>query len=113
MLSIIRETLEQLLICHQYQDPIFNEYLARTLQTALDTLDEVNGVIESGLIKKFDRMTDERVKISWKIWLKKHAYLNSISTRLRNVKTDIASALTILTSYVISSSEFSSWAYIE
>lgn len=97
VLSIVQETYKQLLLCNQFQDPMFNGYLARTISKAADVLDEVNGVIESGLIKNLDNLSAERVKLSWMIWLRKHGYLTSVSSKLRDVKTDIASTLIFLT----------------
>lgn len=97
VLSVVQKILENLLLCNQFQDPVFNRCLAATIERAFNTLNEVNGVIESGLIRNPEQMPNRRVKISWKIWLRNHGYLSSVSSRLRDVKVELASVLTLLT----------------
>lgn len=72
-------------------------YMQRLINKSGDVLFEIRKTTEGGLIKKSDEKSKERMKISWRVWLKKNKDIEKWSTTLRNVRMDIASACTILT----------------
>lgn len=76
-------------------NPSIVMHIQDLLGRALVSLEQISNIIDAGLIKHDEK--EQRSKLSWRMWIRNRTNLEQQTANLRQVRKELAEALTILT----------------
>lgn len=98
VIATVQETARQLQ--KQEQDLALIQHLLGLVAIAAHILSEVDEIGKDHLTRHLEEQSLESLFLAWKFWLRKHGNLQDLSHRMKQVRVNIATTLTLLTAWV-------------